>query len=251
VNPPAHPRRDLREEAFFPAAGMLGVIIATNLTGIAIDTGARLPAARAAACLAWWLAEIPLTSLFFLVWLTAARRNAATYPPGGAGAYRQWTVAGWICPVANLWIPYRMLAGVLRSSAPPAEGPWTVLAGPRSERAGITVLRWWCGLWHAMWAACLITVTGDVAGSPRLANLAFQALSIGAAACAIAIMVTVTRLQGRRAAEPYAATGAPPRAAPPWFWFAAPAAAVIVVTILCLPFTPPGFFAALRDLFVP
>jgi hypothetical protein len=251
VNPPAYRRRDVRYQAFFPAAGMLGVIIATNLTGVAVDADPRLPAAWAASCLVWWLAGIPLSGLFFLLWLTAARRNAATYPPGGAGACRQWTVAGWICPVANLWIPYRMLADLLRASAPPADGPGTVLAGPGGGRPGMIVLRWWCGLWHAMWAAaCLTTVADSVSGHPRLVNLAFQILSMGAAACAIAIMVTVTRLQGRRAAEPYAVTGALPKAGPPWFWFAVAAAAVIVLPFLCLP-TPPGFYAALRDLIVP
>jgi len=249
VNGPVSRRRDLRYQAFRPAVGMLGVIIAVNVTGIAVDADARVHAAWAGACLAGWLVGALLAGFCFLLWLTAARVNAATYAPGGAGAYRQWTVAGWICPVVNLWVPYRMLADLLRASAPPAAGPGTVLARPDRGRTAITLLRWWCGLWHAMWAVlCLTTVADSVTGAPRLVNLAFQALSIGAAACAIGVIVIITRLQGQRAADPYASAGALPSAGPPGFWFAVAAVAMIVVLLQA---APPGFDAAVRDLLAP
>jgi Domain of unknown function (DUF4328) len=250
VNGPAAARRDVRYQAFFPTVGTLGVIIALNATGIGVDVEVGRPAAWDQACMAGWLAGTMLAGFSFLMWLTAARVNAATYAPGGAGAYRQWTVAGWICPVLNLWVPYRMLADLLRASTPPAAGPRTVLARPDRGRARIVLLRSWCALWHAMWAAlCLTTLADSGTGAPRLVNLAFQALSAGAAGCAIGVVVAVTRLQGQRAADPYVGPGSLPSAAPREFWFAL--AAVAMIAVVLLPVAPPAFDAAVRDLLAP
>jgi hypothetical protein len=243
-------RRDLRYQAFYPTVVMLGVIIATNMTFIAVEAAGGRPADLAKWAVSAWLGSTLLTAFFFLLWFTAARRNAATYPPGGIGAFRNWTVSGWICPLVNLWAPYRMLADLLRASAPPGDDPGSVLARPGHGRPGITLLRWWCALWHAMWAAaCLSAVLGSVTGAPRLVNMTFQALSAAAAACAIGVVVTVTRLQGQRAGGPYAEPARLPMAAPTAFWFAV--AVVTVIAVMFLQFAPPWFDTAARDLIVP
>jgi Domain of unknown function (DUF4328) len=243
-------RRDLRYQAFYPTVGMLGVTIATNLTFIAVDAAAGVPANWTKPSVTAWLGNTVLTGFFFLLWFGAARRNAATYPPGGVGAFRNWTVSGWICPVINLWAPYRMLADLLRASAPPEDDPGTVLASPGHGRAAIALLRWWCGLWHAMWAAaCLTAVASSVTDAPRLVDVTFQALSAAAAACAIGVVVTATRMQAKRAPGPYAEPASLPRAAPGVFWFTLVAFTVVVV--MFLQFAPHWFDTAARDLIVP
>ncbi|MEV5595072.1 DUF4328 domain-containing protein [Streptomyces sp. NPDC052496] len=76
-----------------------------------------------------------LGAVAFLVWLWRVRDNARVLsgrPPRHASA---WVYAGWIVPVANLWVPRGIVADVHRASAP----------GERLPRA----VNWWWGLWLA------------------------------------------------------------------------------------------------------
>jgi hypothetical protein len=197
-----------------------------------------------------WVAVTGGSAICFLRWLYFARRNAASYGPGGVGAFRQWTVGGWLCPVVNLWIPYRVLADVLRATAPGESGPPPVLAAPPERPAGTRVLRLWCAAWHAMWLALLTASFSTTSARVSwLAELAFLVLSIGAAACMIGIVTTVTRGQARREADPYIEPASVPQAAPAWFWVAVVPAFVIFMTVSR--HLPLGHLAAFRDLFVP
>jgi Domain of unknown function (DUF4328) len=224
-------RRDVRYQAFYPTICMLSAVIALDAAGIVCCTG-NIPTQFAVLCLVLWPPATFVTAVFFLIWLSAARTNTATYQPGGVGAYRNWTVSGWLCPVVNLWVPYRIMADILRASSQPAAQTPAVLAAPE-RRPGITLLRGWCLLWHGTWVSlCSAAVLASIVGTSRLAALVFQALSLGAAACAIGIVVIVTRLQVVRAGEPYFQPESLPRAAPRWFWLYFAAALVAVVMLV-------------------
>lgn len=197
-----------------------------------------------------WVAVTGGSAICFLRWLYYARRNAASYGPVGVGAFRQWTVAGWLCPVVNLWIPYRVLAGVLRATAQAEPDTPAVLAAPPERPAGTRVLRVWCAAWHGMWLALLTASFSTTSAQVSwLAELAFLVLSIVAAACMIGIVTTVTRSQARREADPYIEPASVPQAGPAWFWAAVAPAFVIFVTVAH--HLPLGHLAPFRDLFVP
>jgi Domain of unknown function (DUF4328) len=199
-----------------------------------------------------WAVFTAITCVCFLCWLSCVRENAATYGPGCVSAHRNWTVGGWLCPVVNLWVPYRILADLLQASSRPDPRPGMagVLAAPPERPAGTVALRLWCVLWHGMWFA-LLFASFDASGamSRWLAELGFLVLSIGAAGCAIAVVTAVTRGQERREADPYFRPEGIPRAAPAWFWLAA--AGLIVALVIVARVVPLGQLTAFRELFVP
>lgn len=56
--------------------------------------------------------------VMFLVWLWRARRNAELQAgPASQRTARGWTIGGWFCPVANLWMPYRVVIDIYRASS--------------------------------------------------------------------------------------------------------------------------------------
>lgn len=76
-----------------------------------------------------------LCALTFLAWLWRVRDNARALsgqPPRHAWP---WVYAGWLVPVANLWIPRAIVADIHRASAPKERLPRAV--------------NWWWGLWLA------------------------------------------------------------------------------------------------------
>jgi hypothetical protein len=248
--PAPRPRKDASGPAN-TAIVWLCLVMMVNVVGafFVLTAGAEAGLASGVAS-ALWLMATGVTGIFFLAWLYRARRNAATYGPGCVRAYRTWTVAGWLLPVANLWIPYRILADLLRASDRPDPDALPVIAAPPQRTAGITALRVWCVAWHGMWLVLLTAVVHkDIAVSTWVPDLTFQLLSIGAAASAIAVIMTVTRGQERRAADPYFRPVSMPRGAPAWFW---PAAAVVFIALATKAHDVPlGHLSALRDLFVP
>ncbi|MFE6050724.1 DUF4328 domain-containing protein [Kitasatospora sp. NPDC056446] len=75
------------------------------------------------------LAVFVVGGLAFLTWLWRARINAESL--GGPGSQRRargWTVGAWITPVANLWIPYRIVTDIWKASAPGRSAPGPLLA---------------------------------------------------------------------------------------------------------------------------
>lgn len=83
--------------------------------------------------------------IVFWVWIWRARVNAEIL--GGPDSQRRrrgWTFWGWICPIANLFIPYQITADIYRASSP-----------QRSARGGIVGL-WW----GTMLASTLISEIG-------------------------------------------------------------------------------------------
>lgn len=74
------------------------------------------------------LAVLVPAGVVFLIWLWRARLNAeALGGPGSQRRARGWVVGSWMTPVANLWIPYRVVADVWEASAPRRTAPGPLL----------------------------------------------------------------------------------------------------------------------------
>lgn len=71
----------------------------------------------------------------FLLWLLRVRENALVLSGSPPRYGLPWVYAGWIVPLANLWVPRGIVVDVHRASAP----------GERLPR----VVNWWWGLWIA------------------------------------------------------------------------------------------------------
>lgn len=78
-------------------------------------------------------AATALCAIAFLAWLWRVRGNSRTLSGQRPRYAGPWVYAGWIVPVANLWIPRGIVVDVHRASAP----------GERMPRA----VNWWWGLW--------------------------------------------------------------------------------------------------------
>ncbi|MEU8675462.1 DUF4328 domain-containing protein [Streptomyces sp. NPDC048560] len=74
-----------------------------------------------------------LCAIVFLAWLWSVRDNARALSGERPRYAWPWVYAGWVVPVANLWVPRGIIADIHRSSAP----------DERLPRA----LNWWWGLW--------------------------------------------------------------------------------------------------------
>jgi hypothetical protein len=222
---------------------MLAVIITLNLAGIAAGTAREWPGFLDIV----WLVLLGVTGIVFLTWFAPARRNTASYGPDRVRAYPEWTVAGWFCPIACAWIPYQITAEILRASSIPASS----VPPPASVRSATALVRWWwtlwIGMWVALWAFLIVYLMAGNSGwgvtTPQiLLDLAFQLLSIAAAACTIAVVLVITRLQAQRAAEPEAPSERLPRSAPRGLMAAAAA-----LTVLASPFLLVLVFIGARD----
>ncbi|WP_443033820.1 DUF4328 domain-containing protein [Streptomyces sp. CA2R101] len=132
-----------------------------------------------------------LCALAFLGWLLRVRDNARAFsgqPPRYAGP---WVYAGWIVPVANLWVPRGIVVDIHRASAPGEPLP--------------RVVNWWWGLWLAgMLSGTGLMYKGstdDVIArayqnvSPLLAA---DAAVIGAAVAGIFVVRALTAAQQQR-----------------------------------------------------
>lgn len=135
------------------------------------------------------LVRIP-AGVAFLVWLWRARVNAELV--SGAAAHRRsrgWAVGGWFVPVANLWIPYQVVADVWRASSP----RWPATVAP--------VTAWWALLLAStvvrpfQWAAAShLTNEKDVLTNANMSTL-LTALYLVSGALIILIMRRVTAWQ--------------------------------------------------------
>lgn len=239
-------RRDGRGQARATVT-MLAGIITLNLGGIAAGAAMDWPGLLDEV----WLVLLGITGIVFLTWFARARRNTASYGPERVRAYPAWTVAGWLCPIACAWIPYQITAEILWASALPA----SATPPPASIPSATALLRWWwtlwIGMWVALWAFLVTYLTASNSGwgvttQQVLLDLAFQLLSIAAAACTIAVVVVITRLQAQRAAEPDIPPGRLPKPAPRGLIAATAAMAVVTAPFLLF-----ALFIVARDTTTP
>jgi len=56
------------------------------------------------------------TAVLVIIWLYRARKNVDTFPDAKPGMRAGWAIGGWFIPLANLVIPYRVVAHTARSS---------------------------------------------------------------------------------------------------------------------------------------
>ncbi|BBC35193.1 hypothetical protein SGFS_064870 [Streptomyces graminofaciens] len=133
-----------------------------------------------------------ICALTFLLWLQRLRDNARTLsgrPPRYAGI---WVYAGWIIPVANLWIPRGVVADIHHAGAPEARLPRAV--------------NWWWALWLVamlsgtglMYADTTDEVIARAYDKVELL-LAADAAVIGAAVAAVFVVRALTATQQRYA----------------------------------------------------
>ncbi|MFE9093247.1 DUF4328 domain-containing protein [Streptomyces sp. NPDC007264] len=139
-------------------------------------------------------AATALCAIAFLAWLWRARDNARVLsgrPPRHAWP---WLYAGWIVPVANLWIPRGIVADIHRAGAPEERLPHAV--------------NWWWGLWLVgalSGTGLMYTGTTDAViarvytEAPLL--LTADAAVVGAAVAGVLVVRTLTAAQQRRGSE--------------------------------------------------
>ncbi|MFE0381328.1 DUF4328 domain-containing protein [Streptomyces inhibens] len=131
-----------------------------------------------------------LCMIAFLAWLWRVRDNARTLSGQRPRYAWPWVYAGWIVPIANLWIPRGIVADIHRAGAP----------GERLPRA----VNWWWGLWlvGSLVGAGLYAGTTDAAiaraytDAPLL--LVVDAAVIGAAVAGIFVVRALTVVQQKR-----------------------------------------------------
>ncbi|MFI1533151.1 DUF4328 domain-containing protein [Streptomyces anandii] len=137
-------------------------------------------------------AAVLLCAAAFLAWLLRIRDNAAALSGRPPRHPWPWVYAGWVTPVANLWLPRSLVVDVHRAIAP----------GQRLPRC----VNWWWGLWLAgsLSAVGLMYCTGSTDSVIERAYtdvwqlLAADAMVVGAAVAATVMVRTLTTAQQSR-----------------------------------------------------
>jgi Domain of unknown function (DUF4328) len=210
--------RPVTRSSLGPLAGVTITLLGLTAVLSGVDLFLDLAHEWPGSLIGVWLTATLVTGVVFLTWFSDARRNTASYGPGRVTRYPNWTLAGWICPVAWFWVPYRVTTEILAASARPTTGaPARLAAGP----AMVALLRVWWTLWLGTWVAgwsfvVVYAANADlgVTRSQQVVDLVFDLLGAGAAGCAIAVVTIITRWQARRNAEPAFLPEAIPRAGP-------------------------------------
>ncbi|MFE7856874.1 DUF4328 domain-containing protein [Streptomyces sp. NPDC057403] len=133
-----------------------------------------------------------ICAILFVVWLDNVRDNARELsgtPPRYSGF---WLYAGWLIPLANLWIPRRIVADVHQDSAP-------------GERLPRSVNVWWALWLLGMFGGVGLMYADDTdevigrAYTDVWMLLAADAAVVGAAVAGILVVRAVTAVQLRYA----------------------------------------------------
>jgi hypothetical protein len=232
------PRRDLRWPARV-TVWALTINIALSATDIYRDVAHD----SRSSLTGLWLILTLGTAVPFLTWFARARANTVSYGPGRVSRYREWTIAGWVCLATWFWLPYKIIAETLGASVRPAAGT-PAPAGAGQARVAVLRTWWamWLGTWLAGWSFAIVRFENgwvvhfdngysDLVKSRQLLELAFQVLSIGAAAGAISVVTIITRLQTRRAAEPVLPSDAVSLAGPAWPYLPTALSAALLVPV--------------------
>jgi heme/copper-type cytochrome/quinol oxidase subunit 3 len=153
------------------------------------------------------------TAVSFICWLYRARKNAEASGVGGFRWGPGWTIGSWFIPLANLVIPYRVVAEIDRANEPGLPGA-NVMAGSRRQ----TLLGFWWASWIAWsvldrmaffrvreaWDAA--PPTGEQLLEGRAAEFGWIALEsvvlVTATALAVLVVLRITRDQQRAFAPP-------------------------------------------------
>ncbi|PRH79670.1 hypothetical protein C6N75_08300 [Streptomyces solincola] len=150
------------------------------------------------------------TAVLFIVWLYRVRRNAAVFAPDVLTSGAGWAVGGWFVPVANLWMPRRIVGQSWRASTRDPYG-----APAKGEGHGIL------HLWWALWLASLLmdrfagraydrAETAQKIMDAAQALALSEAVSVAAAVCAVLVVRRLTALQHAKALRGPQTLPAPP-----------------------------------------
>ncbi|MDF0529728.1 DUF4328 domain-containing protein [Tsukamurella sp. 8F] len=106
----------------------------------------------------WWIANATLTVLIYVtmlavavvlvVWLRRARKRSDELCRASQKLTPGWVIAGWFCPVVNLWFPAVAVGDVLRASDPRTPLDAASLRG----RPGMKLVV----LWWVSWLAAVV-----------------------------------------------------------------------------------------------
>lgn len=131
-----------------------------------------------------------ICAVAFLMWLDTVRDNARTLSGRRPRYSGFWLYAGWLIPLANLYIPRRLVADVHQDSAP-------------GERLPRSVNAWW-GLWLVGMVSGVGLTYGDDADqiierayTDLWMLLASDAAVVGAAVAGIFVVRALTAVQQR------------------------------------------------------
>lgn len=136
-------------------------------------------------------AAAALCAIMFLLWLSRVRENARALSGERPRYAWIWLYAGWVLPIANLWIPRGIIADIHRASAP----------GRRLPRS----VNWWWGLWLVGMLSGVGLMSTDSrdeiiarAYTDVPALLASDAVVVGAAVAGVLVVRAVTAAQRER-----------------------------------------------------
>jgi hypothetical protein len=126
-----------------------------------------------------------IAAVVFLVWAWRSRINAELIAgPDTQRRRRGWTIGGWICPVANLFVPFQIMTDIYQASSP--------------RRTGLVdnVLKFWWAAWLIGNGLTNIAARDLLFGTPTLGQVHTAAVldTIGAgfqvvAAVLIAVII--------------------------------------------------------------
>lgn len=139
----------------------------------------------------------------FIAWLFRARGNAEVITPGPHRHPAPWLVLGWVVPVADLWVPRRVVLDVWRGSGPP-------------PRPATLVNAWWgcylAGTFGGTFVAVLFSGRHHD-GAAAAVYVVMSVSGIAAATLAAVLIWRIVALQEKAALVPLPAP--PPSARPP------------------------------------
>jgi hypothetical protein len=165
------------------ASVLIGLVLATDV----LETVADIAGAAALDDIALWVNAglFVLAAVAFIRWLWRARANAELLVgPHGQRLTREWVVGAWICPVVNLWFPYRVVVDVWRASAPDRG----------NVRDGL-VMWWWMAFAVSWLFTRFITLVGVVDVTPLVLACA---LNLAAGVFALLVVQRITDWQTPR-----------------------------------------------------
>ncbi|MET8630327.1 DUF4328 domain-containing protein [Kitasatospora sp. NPDC004669] len=146
------------------------------------------------------------TVVVFIVWFHRTRKNADLLAPNGHRMGRGWTIGAWFTPIAQLWIPWQLMADCWRASAPlDAEGR-------RRQPSEAVLVVWWSTFVGSLVigrVAAMTTRHVDLMDSIDLEHLRTglwveaggAALRLVAAIAAIVVVHHLTAMQRARRAD--------------------------------------------------
>ena len=162
------------------AAALIALVLVSDVA----ETIADVSGAAALDNVLLWVnaGAMLVAAVAFIRWLWRARANAELLVgPHGQRLTREWVIGAWICPVVNLWFPYRVVVDVWRASTP-----------NRGDYRDDLVAWWWLAFLVSWLFTRFITLAGVVDAVPLIAACA---LDVAAGVLALLVIRKITAWQ--------------------------------------------------------